>query len=414
MVSRIVAGFVLAMAAPNALGAQGAPDDAPAKSELATTAVDVPLVKSGDFYFVDVEVNGTPTRFTLETGANFFAIGERLAQRLGLPIDTIAGPGGRPMAVANISSLRFGGAALSGIRAQVMPMFNDPTFAGEGLISLPALRDFVATIDLRGKRLHLERGALPAPNGRDLIAMSGRDPGGRVDLPITIGGLTVPAVVDTRSFIWLMLPDSLADRIPLASAPRPLGEAAGPTMGVFQMRGARAAGDLRVGEVALERPVLTFRNRPGVVIGVPFLEQLVVTIDQRTRRVRVLPAEQSPITVPAQPWEAVATNDSRAAPSRTSGASAPPPGVSGQRTMGFNLAGFPGGGLTVRNIVPGSSAEKSGLKEGDTLVEFDGTPVADMNPGVFRGAASRGNPVKVVVERDGKRLGFTIQPYVVP
>ena len=41
--------------------------------------------------------------------------------------------------------------------------------------------------------------------------------------------------------------------------------------------------------------------------------------------------------------------------------------------MGFNLAGVPGGSLGVRSVVPGSSADKVGLKEGDQLVEFDGS-----------------------------------------
>ena len=58
--------------------------------------------------------------------------------------------------------------------------------------------------------------------------------------------------------------------------------------------------------------------------------------------------------------------------------------------------------------------EKVGLKEGDKIVEFDGTRAADMSPTVFRGAAARAKPVKVVVNRDGKRLEFVIEPYLVP
>jgi len=391
------------------------PNDTAQRSELSAASVDVPLIKSGGFYFVDVEVNGSPTRFTLETGANFFAMGERLARRLGLRIDTITGPGGRVMAVANVSTLRFGGATLSSLRVQVMPMFNDPTYAGEGLISLPALRGFVTTIDLRNKRLHLERGELPLPDGRDVFPMSGRDPGGRVDLPITIGPLTLPAVLDTRSFNWLMLPDSLSERIPLTSAPRALGQAAGPTMGVFQMRGARATSPLRIGSLNVEQPVLNFRDRPGVVIGVPLIEQIVVTIDQRNRRVRVVPVDKNSISVPPQAWETNAeTGASPGGAQQIREGVAPPLASSGQRTMGFNLAGVPGGDLNVRNVVAGSSAEKVGLKEGDTIVEFDGTRSSDMNPTVFRGAAARGKPVKVVVNRDGKRLEFSVEPYLVP
>ena len=82
--------------------------------------------------------------------------------------------------------------------------------------------------------------------------------------------------------------------------------------------------------------------------------------------------------------------------------------------MGFNVAGAPGGALSVLNVVPGSGAEKAGLKNGDQVVEFDGTPATAMNATVFRGGASRGSRVKVVVTRDGKRLEFMVEPYVVP
>ena len=80
--------------------------------------------------------------------------------------------------------------------------------------------------------------------------------------------------------------------------------------------------------------------------------------------------------------------------------------------MGFNMAGYPGSSdLRLLNIIPGSDAEKAGLKNDDVLVEFDGVAAGDMNPGVFRAAIARGTPVKVVVTRDGRRLEFIVKPY---
>jgi hypothetical protein len=421
MLSRSVSLLSVAVSVAATVGAAAqaprTPIDTPSTAVLSASMVDLPLIKSGDFYFIDVQVNGQPTRFTLETGANFFAIGERLAQRLGLRIDTIAGPGQRPAAIADLSTLSFGGATLTGVRAQVSPNFNDPAFAGEGLISLAALRPFVATIDFRHRRLRLENGDLPAPNGRDVMTMSGRDPGGRVDIPVDIGGMELPAVIDTRSFLGVMLPDSLAPRMALAAPPRSIGDAAGPTLGVYQLQVARANDAMKIGNVRVERPVLTFRNRPGVVIGVPLLEQLVFTLDQKNRRVRLVPADENPIVVAPQAWESAPASDNRTAANTQSAVgegAAPPTPASGQRTMGFNLAGVPGGTLNVRNVVAGSSAAKVGLKEGDQLIEFDGKPANEMTSTLFRGAAARGTPVRVVVEREGKRLELTIEPYVVP
>jgi carboxyl-terminal processing protease len=110
--------------------------------------------------------------------------------------------------------------------------------------------------------------------------------------------------------------------------------------------------------------------------------------------------------VPTQPWETGG---------QVGGPAARGQRVSGQRTIGFGLAGrLSGGGLTVVNVVPGSSAEKVGLRAGDQLVELDGTTAAAMSPVVVRTAVARGGPVKVVVLREGRRLEFTVEPYVVP
>src|SRR5215813_3991825 len=42
------------------------------------------LVHTGDAVFLDVEINGTPARLLLDTGADFTVIGSRLAERVGL------------------------------------------------------------------------------------------------------------------------------------------------------------------------------------------------------------------------------------------------------------------------------------------------------------------------------------------
>src|SRR4029079_15489557 len=148
------------------------------------------------------------------------------------------------------------------------------------------------------------------------------------------------------------------------------------------------------------------RTRGGPVIGVPALEHLVVTIDQTNKRVRVVSADNEVIDLP--PMRMRSSQCSEA--SNTSGVV--PAGQVGKRTMGFNMVGFPGTNqLRLLNVVPGSDAEKVGLKNDDILVEFDGVAAADMNPGVFRDAIARGTPVKMVVMRGGKRLDFVVKPY---
>jgi hypothetical protein len=378
----------------------------------------VPLEKIGDFYFTQVLLNGQPFRFTLETGAGFFAISGRAAKALGLPIDSIEIMPGSRSPVVRIDSMNVAGATFHGLTARVTERWD--ALSMDGIISIPILHDVLATLDLGAARLVLEHGALPPTNGRDVLAIPGRDRGQRVDMPFELGGIPGAAVLDTRSPFWIIASDSLVKRLTLDGPPRTLGTAYGPAMGTFRIDGARVTGDVRFGELVVQRPAVIFRDRPGLLVGVPFLEQFAVTIDQRNGRIRFSrPDGSRVVTIPSQDWEGTARiavaegSDPAAAPRRvvTSG----PLPVSGQRTMGFGIAVRPGASrLTIVNVTPGSSAEKLGIRDGDQLLELDGTPAASMSPDVVRAAVSRGTGVKVVVARDGKTLEFVVLPYQVP
>ena len=68
-------------------------------------------------------------------------------------------------------------------------------------------------------------------------------------------------------------------------------------------------------------------------------------------------------------------------------------------------------GLRLSGVVAGGPAEKVGLREGDVIVEFAGQRVANIYD--YTHALERakiGQPVQVVVLRDGKRLEVTITP----
>lgn len=398
--------LVLILAAAPMAAQPRLPFDAPARSILHAGVADVPLSKAGAFYFIDVKMNGRPFRFTLETGANFFGISPRAAKALGLKADTIEVMPGQRSAVAAVDSLTMDGVSFHGLTARVTPLFDATDF--DGIISVSVLRDLLVTIDLASSRLRLERGSLSAPNGRDIVPIAGRDRGGRVDVLIDLGGLEVPAVLDSRSFLPIIIPDSLESSLRLGDAPRPAGSALGPMLGSFTLRGAHLAGDLRVGEFTFQRPGILLRDRPGAVLGVTFMEQFAITLDQRSRRVRFARAGRGSIaSLPSQDWENGGADNARNAGGPTPRLAGPTPT---SRPMGFNMASIGGTDLVVKNLVSGSHAEKAGIRNEDRVVEFDGTPAAAMNPDIFRRAIAKGAPVKVMVLRDGKSIEFNIQP----
>lgn len=365
----------------------------PRRVVLRDSSVTVPLRKIGDFYYADASVNGRAYLFTLETGAGFAAVSPRLVSQLGLAVDTVEVFPGQRAPLVRIDSIVVGGASYYGVVARVLPTLEGSQ--EDGLISIPLLRELLWTLDLSRGRLVLTRGALPEPDGREVVSIPGRDRGRRVDMPVAVGGDVLPAVLDTRYAGWIVISDSLIPRLSLAGPLLQAGTAWGPSQGTFEMRGARLAGNAMVGMHTLAQPALVFRDRPGPIVGIALLEQFTITVDQKNARIRLQRPSMDAVVVPAQSWETAAVTLR-----------------SGDRTFGFRMAVRPTAGLRIVQLVPGSAAEKAGIRDGDEVVEFDGTPAAAMSPDIFRAALSRGGPIKVVVQRDGRRHEFAVESYV--
>jgi len=354
--------------------------DGPSRVLVPAGGTSVPLEKQGQFYFADVRVGGRPFRFTVETGANHVAVSRALAEELGLRIETITTQYGTGT-VVRLPALEIGSTVFHGVVARVTPGFGqEPEF--HGLISIPLLRGVVAAFDFPKRELRLG-GTLPAESATAIAYQ----PGQRVSMPIEVGGTRLAAVLDTRSPLGVTLPDSLLGEIRPVGDFGPTMRAGGPSLGDFTLRPAPVA-ELRVGGQSVRNPTVYFRNRPGVVLGMPILEQFVLTLDLANQRAAlVMPpgARLSP-----------------GAPSQ-----AEPPAV----YLGFGLVPQRDGGKVVTAVAPGSSAAIEGLRDGDQIVSVDGVLAEQVNPGVLRHAAAKGTSIKVVARRDGKQLEFHILPH---
>ena len=66
-------------------------------------------------------------------------------------------------------------------------------------------------------------------------------------------------------------------------------------------------------------------------------------------------------------------------------------------------------GILVQDVLPGTPAEKAGLRRNDVIVEFDGQSVSDLPKFRLKVADTKvGSRVAVVVLRDGKRMPFSV------
>jgi hypothetical protein len=132
---------------------------------------------------------------------------------------------------------------------------------------------------------------------------------------------------------------------------------------------------------------------PGLVKVATFVKEAIVYLGERPE----------PLTNTIPKAAAGAT----AAPP-ASGTSAPPQG----RRVSFGTVpdfAFPGPGVRVSGVVPGSPAEKAGLKEGDVVLRIDDQAVANLAgfSGILR-TLSAGQAIRVAYSRDGQEQTVTV------
>jgi C-terminal processing protease CtpA/Prc len=97
---------------------------------------------------------------------------------------------------------------------------------------------------------------------------------------------------------------------------------------------------------------------------------------------------------------------------RAAHAQAPEPSAP-RRGIGVALQGDDNG-VQVANVMPGSPAEKAGLKVGDLMVSVAGISIFDMDQEKMRALADTAKVIPVVVVRDGQKMTFEVAPGPLP
>ena len=335
-------GAAVALAA---MADSGHPTAPPGRTEIASP-VEIPMHRIHGLPAVDVTINGSaPYRFVVDWGANILAVSPRVAAELALPKTGRDEMGNENV---RIGSLALHGAKFRGLTAAVDPFFSDKE--EQGVLGLNVFAELLVTLDYPRSVVRLEKGALPAADGRSILAIGTGEgePGPTID--ISIGGLKVRALLDTGAARWLALPQKMLPDLPLKAGPVTVGTATGPQVGTFRQQEARIKGDLRFGAFTVRDPIVSFHPRPRALLGSALLEHFVLTLDQKGAKVRFGRDSFEPISAPEAPWERPSSVHARS-PGPAGPAPALPDTPEGRRLAAFFAAADAGTEAAVRAFI---------------------------------------------------------------
>ena len=335
-------------------------DPAPKELRLSADSVSLPMERYLGWAVVEALVNGNgPYRFLIDTGAPGIFVRTELVEEMKLSAHPdfggagmqirVAGPGGKgiPATLHQMKSLKLGDSELIELNTIATKMPMPRRIAG--VIGMGVFGDCLLTFDYPASKITLARDKLPPVNGRDILDFSQpRQQGSHPVISVDLCGQPVDFTLDTGSTGWFVFTTEAAAHCSFAYGPvdGPKGRTIDRDL---DTRVARLDGQLKFGRYVVQNPhgVVSPEGHQSSLIGSRMLEKFAITLDQENSRIRFARSDSSSITPPAF------------------------------RVAGFSLQDEDVG-FVVWGMMPGSSAEKAGLKDGDIVVEIQGKPASEL------------------------------------
>lgn len=250
---------------------------------------------------IEAMVNGRgPYRFGVDTGApGYLRVSPALAAALGLqPVGQalMGDPGGgptTPIPIYRVETLAFGGLSYSGVSTTAITL-GGRVAELDGVIGIGFFQELLLTFDYPGGRLTAGPGALAAANGADIVDFT-LDRGALTTIPLRVGDAVVQVHLDTGNtrHAFFMPPDAIAG-LPTRGQPRGIGVARTVSR-EFPLQEIDLAAPVRVGTTLLPVSAVAWPAVASVGnIGSLALQNMVVTVDQPNRRVRIVPGGPPP------------------------------------------------------------------------------------------------------------------------
>ncbi len=330
--------------------------------------------------FVDGE---GPFNFLLDTGASESVVSPAVAARLSeqtFSIDRATrGTSGNRIGVDSalaIGELRLGATRFQDIDALVIDLTGPSDALGlvlDGILGCPLFEGSVLRIDYPGQEVSVRTGSLPAGKREDQFTVTGAT---RPHVALTIGGETMPVLVDSGSRGGLSLAKDVFAKQKFAAGPVVASASVGITGQPHLWRAARLVGRATIGPHILDEPVVQEKARESQ-LGGKVLRHFVVTFDAGNRRVRLERAEASELTM--EPL----------------------------RLTGIQLRRRPEGS-TIWQILPYATDAAQDLHPGDAVTHVAGIPAAELGCADLRELFASRAEITYRVVRDSVTMDVTL------
>lgn len=266
---------------------------------LAVGGTEIDARKLSSRMTVDVHVNGTgPYRFVVDSGADSSVVGERIAQRLSLPL-------GRRAILNSITDSQYVDRVLvdelqlgpTRVHDLEIPVLRERDLGAEGMLGLDALVEQRLMMDFEKRLITVDDAHKPPPREDGMIVVTARLRRGQLILTqARAGNQQVDAVVDTGSEITIgNIP--LRDKLLRRNAKFTEVEVTGVTGATTRLQVAYLP-QLRLGSIVLRNVPIAFADvppfrvfgiegKPSLLLGTDVLENFrKVSLDFRKRKVR--------------------------------------------------------------------------------------------------------------------------------
>jgi hypothetical protein len=261
--------------------------------ELLEEVAHIPFSTNGSrpIPVVEAMVNGEgPFRFYYDTGASVCVLDSGFVERLGIEIlgQTKIGDHTASDRI-DADQVEIDSLELEGIRFERIPAvaFDRSAFGGgdiQGVLGLPLFRDHLLTVDYGKGRLEISSETLPE-EGQGILPYGG---GLLPEIKITLGGQEHSIHIDSGSPGGFTLPASVVQGLAHKTEPTLVGRAR-TVNSEFEIWSVQLDATLDFAGIEYADPVVGYNEiLPLGLVGYQVLKDLVLSIDQRSKRVRFL------------------------------------------------------------------------------------------------------------------------------